>query len=44
MTYKENWLYKLSYDTYTVEDKQTKLCVWTDVCCKYFVGRLHVLL
>jgi len=31
MTYKENWLYKTSYNWYTVEDKQTKLSVWTDV-------------
>jgi hypothetical protein len=30
MTYKENWLYKTSYNPYTVEDKQTKLGVWTD--------------
>ena len=27
MTYKENWLYKTSYNSYTVEDKQTKLGV-----------------
>jgi len=25
MTYKENWLYKTSYNSYIVEDKQTKL-------------------
>jgi len=31
MTYKENWLYKTSYNSYTVEDKQMKLGVWTDV-------------
>jgi hypothetical protein len=31
LTYKENWLYKISYNLYTVEDKQTKLGVWTDV-------------
>jgi len=31
MAYKENWLYKTSYNSYTVEDKQTKLGVWTDV-------------
>jgi hypothetical protein len=31
MTYKENWLYKKIYNSYTVEDKQTKLGVWTDV-------------
>jgi len=29
--YKENWLYKRSCNSYTVEDKQTKLGVWTDV-------------
>jgi len=29
--YKENWLYKTNYNSYTVEDKQTKLGVWTDV-------------
>jgi hypothetical protein len=29
--YKENWLYKTSYNSYTVKDKQTKLGVWTDV-------------
>jgi len=28
MTYKGNWLYKIIYDSYTVEDKQTKLGVW----------------
>jgi hypothetical protein len=27
----KNWLYKTSYNSYTVEDKQTKLGVWTDV-------------
>jgi hypothetical protein len=31
MTFKENWLYKTSYNSYTVEDKQTKVCVWADV-------------
>ena len=31
ITCKENWLYKTSYNSYTVEDKQTKLDVWTDV-------------
>jgi hypothetical protein len=31
MTYKENWLYKTSYNSYTVKDKQTKLGVWMDV-------------
>ena len=31
MTYKENLIYKTSYNSYTVEDKQTKLGVWTDV-------------
>jgi len=31
MTYKENCLYKTSYNSYTVEGKQTKLGVWTDV-------------
>jgi hypothetical protein len=31
MAYKENWLYKTSYNSYTVEDKQTKRSVWTDV-------------
>jgi hypothetical protein len=29
--YKENWLYKTGYNSYTVKDKQTKLGVWTDV-------------
>jgi len=29
--YKENWLYKTSYNSYTVEDKHTKLGVWTDI-------------
>jgi len=28
---KENCLYKKSYNSYTVEYKQTKLGVWTDV-------------
>jgi len=28
---KENWLYKPSYNLYTVENKQMKLGVWTDV-------------
>jgi hypothetical protein len=31
MVYKENWLDKTSYNSYTVEDKQKKLGVWTDV-------------
>ena len=31
LMYKENWLYKTSYNLYTVEDKQMKLGVWTDV-------------
>jgi hypothetical protein len=31
MTYKENWLYKTSYNSYTVKDKEMKLGVWTDV-------------
>ena len=31
MMYKENWLYKRSCNSYTVEDKQSKLGVWTDV-------------
>jgi hypothetical protein len=31
MTYKENWLCKTSYNSYTVKDKQKKLGVWTDV-------------
>ena len=30
MTYKENWLYKTSYNLCTVKDKLTKLGVWTD--------------
>jgi hypothetical protein len=30
MTYKENWLYKTSYNSCTVKDKQTKLGVRTD--------------
>jgi hypothetical protein len=29
--YKERWLYKKSYNSYNVEDKQMKLGVWTDV-------------
>jgi len=33
MTYKENWLYKTSYNSYTVEYKQMKFGVWTDVGC-----------
>ena len=28
--YKESWLYKTSYNSYTVEDKQMKLGVLTD--------------
>jgi hypothetical protein len=32
MTYKENWPYKISYDSYTVKNKQKKICVWTNVC------------
>jgi hypothetical protein len=40
LTYKENWLYKKSYNSYTVEDKQTKLSVWTDVGSKYSVSGL----
>jgi hypothetical protein len=31
MTYKEKWLYKTRYNSYTVKDKQIKLGVWTDV-------------
>jgi len=31
MTYKENWLYMTSYNSYTVEAKQTELGVWMDV-------------
>jgi hypothetical protein len=31
MTYKEKWLYKTSYNSYTVEDEQTKLGVWVGV-------------
>jgi hypothetical protein len=31
MTYKEYWLYKTNYNSYSVEDKQMKLGVWTDV-------------
>ena len=31
MAYKEKWLCKTSYNAYTVEEKQTKLGVWTDV-------------
>jgi hypothetical protein len=30
-TYRENWLYKTRYNSYTVKDKQTKLDMWTDV-------------
>ena len=33
MMYKENWLYKTSNNSYTVEDKQTKFGVWTDIGC-----------
>ena len=29
--YKENWLYKTSYNLYAVEDKQMKRGMWTDV-------------
>ena len=29
--YKENWLYETRYNSYTVEDKQTKLSVWMEV-------------
>jgi hypothetical protein len=29
--YKENWLYKTSYNSYTVKDKQMKLGVWMNV-------------
>jgi len=29
MTYKEHWLYKKSYNSYTVEDKQrNSVCEW----------------
>jgi len=31
MKYKENWLYKTNYNSYTVKDNQMKLGVWTDV-------------
>jgi hypothetical protein len=31
MTYKWNWLHKISYDSYTVKDKQMKFSAWTDV-------------
>jgi hypothetical protein len=31
MTYKGNWLYTTSYNSYTVKDKQTRLSMWTDV-------------
>jgi len=31
MTYKENRIYKKSYNSYAFEDKQKKLGVWTDV-------------
>jgi len=31
MTYIENWFCKTSYNAYVVENKQTKLGVWTDV-------------
>jgi hypothetical protein len=31
MTYKDNWLYKTSYNSYTVKDKQMILGMWTDV-------------
>jgi hypothetical protein len=40
MTYKENWLYKKIYNSYTVKDKQMKLCVWTDFGWQYLVGWL----
>ena len=30
MIYEEKWLYKTTYNSYTVEDKQKKLGVWTD--------------
>jgi len=38
--YRDNWLYKKSYNAYTVEDKQTKLGVWTDVGWYYLVSVL----
>ena len=31
MTCKENWFYKTSYNSYTVEEKQSKPGVWADV-------------
>ena len=37
MTYKENSLYATHYNSYAVEDKQTKLSVWTDVGWWYLV-------
>jgi len=37
MKYKENWLYRTSCNSYTVEDKQTKLGVWTDIGWYYLV-------
>jgi len=40
MTYKETWLYKTGYNSYTVKDKQTKLSVWTDVGWQYLEGWL----
>jgi len=38
MTYIENWLHKTRYNSYTVEDKQTKLDMWTDVGWLYLVS------
>jgi hypothetical protein len=41
MMYKENGLYQTSsYNSYTVENKQTKLGVWTDVGWQYLVSGL----
>jgi len=31
MMYAENWLYKTSYNSYIVKDKQIKSGIWTDV-------------
>jgi len=31
MTYEENWLYKASYNSYTVQDKQMNVGMWTGV-------------
>ena len=31
--YKENWLYETSYNSYVFEDRQKKICVWTDFGC-----------